>query len=75
MGRKQRMRQYKETPRPMGVYRVRNRENGKSLIGSSMDVRAMLNRQRFQLDAGSHPNRVLQADWQELDAGASYPGD
>lgn len=65
MDRKERIRAYKESPRTMGVYRVRNLRNGKSLVGSSVDVPAMLNRQRFQLGAGGHPDRALQADWTE----------
>lgn len=66
MDRKARIREYKETPRPMGVYRVRNMINGKSLIGSSVDLPAMLNRQRTQLKTGTHSNRALQKDWSEL---------
>jgi hypothetical protein len=66
MDRKARIREYKETPRPMGVFRVRNTTNGASLVGSSTDLPAMLNRQRFQLELGSHPNRALQKDWNEL---------
>jgi len=66
MDRKARIREYKETPRPMGVYRVRNTVNGKSLIGSSVDLPAMLNRQRAQLTMGAHSNRALQHDWRDL---------
>lgn len=70
MDRKEQTRAYKESPRTMGVFRVRNTANGKSLIGSSVDVPAMLNRQRFQLGAGGHPDRALQADWNESGASA-----
>jgi hypothetical protein len=70
MDRRERIRAYKESPRPMGVFRVRNTVNGRSLVGSSVDVPAMLNRQRFQLEAGGHPDRALQADWREFGAGA-----
>jgi hypothetical protein len=70
MDRRARIREYKETPRPMGVYRVRNTANGKYLVGASADLPAMLNRQRFQLEAGSHPSRPLQRDWQEFGAAA-----
>jgi hypothetical protein len=56
----------KETRRPMGVFRVLNTVNGKSLIGTSKDLPGMLNRQRFQLELGSHPNRALQNDWKEF---------
>jgi hypothetical protein len=64
--RKALIRQYKETPRPMGLFQVRNTVNGKIFIGASRDVPAMLNRQQAQLDLGRHPNRVLQADWNAL---------
>ena len=63
MDRKSLIRQYKETPRPAGIFRVRNARNGKSLVGSSPDAPAMLNRIRAQLQMGAHPNRALQADW------------
>jgi hypothetical protein len=64
--RKARLRHYKETPRPAGVYRIRNTATGKSLVGSTPDLPGMLNRQRFQLNHGSHPDRELQKDWNEL---------
>jgi hypothetical protein len=63
--RKERIRQYKETPRPAGIYVVRNKANGKWLIGSSADLPGMLNRQRFQLECGSHPDKELQRDWND----------
>ena len=68
MDRKARIREYKETPRPMGVFRVRNTATGRSFIGSSKDLPAMLNRQRFQLEMGGHPVPALQRDWNELGA-------
>lgn len=64
--RKARIREYKDTPRPAGVFRVRNSAAGRSLIGSSTDLPGMLNRQRFQLENGSHPDRELQGDWNRL---------
>ena len=66
MDRKARIREYKETPRPMGVYRVRNTVNGKSLVGTSVDLPAIVNRQRVQLKMGSHSNRTLQKEWNDL---------
>jgi len=56
-------RKYKETPRPAGVYRVVHRPSGRTLLGSSPDAPAMLNRVRFQLRTRGHPNHVLQSDW------------
>ena len=65
MDRKALIREYKETRQPMGVYRVRNTLTGKSLIGTSTNLPGMLNRQRWQLTMGAHPNRELQKDWNE----------
>jgi len=64
--RKARIREYKETSQPAGIYRVRNSATGKSLVGSTVNLTGMLNRQRFQLEHGSHPDRELQRDWDEL---------
>ncbi|MFL6332038.1 MAG: GIY-YIG nuclease family protein [Pyrinomonadaceae bacterium] len=70
MNRKQLVREYKESKRPAGVYRVRCVANGKSLVGTSIDLPAMLNRQQSQLRMGGHPNKVLQKDWDEHGAEA-----
>ncbi len=59
-------REYKESQRPMGVFRVRNTASGKSFIGTSVDLTAMLNRQRSQLKMGGHPNREMQTDYNEV---------
>jgi hypothetical protein len=61
--RKELVRQYRETPRPAGVFRVRHTPSGRTLLGSSPDAPAMLNRIRAQLRMRGHPNRALQADW------------
>ena len=60
MDRKTLIREYKETRRPMGVYRVLNTVNQKSFVGTSIDLPSMLNRQQSQLRMGGHPNRALQ---------------
>ena len=64
--RKVSIREYKDTPRPAGIFCVRNTTTGMSLVGSTPNLPGMLNRQRFQLENGSHPDRGLQADWNEL---------
>ena len=66
MDRKALKREYKETQRPAGIFRVRNTVHDKSFIGASVDLPSMLNRQQAQLRLGGHPNRALQADWNEL---------
>ncbi len=68
--RKSRLRDYKATPLPAGVFRVRNKAAGRSLVGSSVNLPGTLNRQRFQLEHGSHPDRELQTDWKALGADA-----
>lgn len=64
--RKALTREYRETARTAGVFAVRNTVTGAMLVGSAPDLPGMLNRQRFQLEMGSHPSRELQADWNEL---------
>jgi hypothetical protein len=61
--RRELVRKYKETPRPAGIYRVQHVPSGRTLMGSSPDAPAMLNRIRAQLRMKGHPNRSLQADW------------
>jgi hypothetical protein len=66
--RKARIREYKETLPPAGVFRLHNTVGGKSLVGSTANLPGVLNRHRFQLERGSHPSRELQADWNALGA-------
>src|SRR3712207_6606986 len=66
MSRRALIRAYKETPRPMGVYRVHNLRHDRSLVGRSVDLPAILNRERAALRIGSHHNAALQRDWAEL---------
>ncbi len=64
--RKSLRRQYKETARPAGLFVVRNDAEGVLFIGASGDLPSMLNRQRFQLQMNTHPDKTLQADWKRL---------
>ena len=66
MDRRKAIREYKDTPRPAGVYRVRNLRTGRMLLGSSVDLPSILNRQRAALRLGSHMDSELQRDWNEL---------
>ena len=50
----------------MGVFLIRNNLNDKVLLGVSLDLPGIINRHKFQLNAGVHPNKTLQADWTEL---------
>jgi group I intron endonuclease len=64
--RKELQREYKERVKPSGVYQVKNLANGKVLLGSSLNLEGLLNRNRFTLRNNSHTNKELQKDWNEL---------
>lgn len=55
--------EYKQTPRPMGIYQIKNNINGKIFIQSSMNLPGSFNGQRFQLELKGHRNKELQGDW------------
>lgn len=55
---------YKENPLPMGVYQIKNNNNGKIFVASSMNIPGSFNSHRFQLKFNVHRNMALQEDWQ-----------
>ena len=59
-------REYMERVKPAGIYQVKNLANGKVLLGSSLNLEGPLNRHRFMLKIGSHPNKALQKDWDKF---------
>ena len=61
--RKALVRAYKESVRPMGVYRVRNTKSGRAIVAASRDLPSALNRQRAQLRMNGHPDKALQKEW------------
>jgi hypothetical protein len=61
--RKQLIRQYKQAGREMGIFRIRNRANGKVFIGNAQDLRGIINSNKFQLKRGTHFNKELQEDY------------
>ena len=61
-------RAYKEKPPPMGVFAVRNRANGKVLVGASLNVQGALNRIRFELTTGMDRIPGLLEDWKRYGA-------
>jgi group I intron endonuclease len=68
MNKKDLKREYKETRQTMGVSQIRNLTNEKVFVGSSLNLDGILNRHKFALNAGSHQNKALQADWNEFGA-------
>lgn len=63
--KKELKKEYQQNHTPMGVYQIRNIANDKVLIGSALNLPGAINSNRFQLNAGSHPNKTLQAEWRE----------
>ena len=66
MNKKEKIREYKNTPRPMGVYQIKNQVNGKVLIGSSLNLPGILNRFKTELKMGSCRNNDLQKEWNQF---------
>jgi hypothetical protein len=64
--RKEIIKEYKQTHRPMGVYQIKNNVNGKILIGGSLNLDGIYNREKFTLKLGMHINKDLQKDWKEF---------
>jgi len=57
---------YKETKRPMGVFRIRNKHTDTSYIGTSTNLVAIINRHKTELKFGSHRNAELLSAWRTL---------
>lgn len=57
------VREYKERPKPAGIFQVKNTANGKVLLGSSLNLEGSLNKHKFMLTNGMHRNRMMQDDW------------
>jgi len=58
-------REYRERPKPAGIFWVKNSVNGKVLLGSSLNLEGPLNSHKFMLTIGRHGNELLQKEWNE----------
>ncbi len=56
-------REYRERKKPAGIFWIKNKVNGKFLLGSSLNLEGPLNGAKFMLKMGSHKNEELQKDW------------
>lgn len=59
-------REYRERKKPAGIFQIKNKANGKLLLGSSLNLEGPLNAAKFMLKIGSHHNDALQKDWSEF---------
>jgi group I intron endonuclease len=64
--RKDLNREYQERVKPAGVFQIKNLENGKVLLGSSLNLEGPLNGHKFMLKSNAHKNTALQQDWHEF---------
>ncbi len=60
--------QYKQMKTEMGIFVVKNKSKNKYLLVTTHNLKGMMNRVRFQLKSGGHPNMELQKDWKESGA-------
>jgi hypothetical protein len=58
--------EYKQKKFKIGVFQIRNTVNEKTFIGSSVNMDAIWNRNRMELNFGGHRNEALQADWKKF---------
>ena len=58
--------EYKTKKFKIGVFQIRNTINGKVFIGGSLNLDAIWNRNRMELNFGSHKNETLQKEWNEF---------
>ncbi|SEM72034.1 GIY-YIG nuclease family protein [Lihuaxuella thermophila] len=56
--------QFKESKPHAGVYQIKNTQNQKIFVGSTMNLKT-LNGKRFELNAGTSPNKSLQNEWKK----------
>lgn len=64
--KKQLKKDYQQSPRAAGVFLIRNNINDKVFLAAGVDLQGLINRHRFQLTHNGHPNKELQADWNEF---------
>lgn len=60
---------YKEMKTPMGLLIIKNNINDKAFLDISIDIKSTINRHKFQLKWGGHPNKELQKDWKKYGEG------
>jgi hypothetical protein len=63
---KQLKKNYQQSSRTMGIFLIRNNLNDRVFVGSGLDLHGIINRHKFDLTKGSHRNKQLQLDWNEL---------
>jgi hypothetical protein len=69
MNRREMIKEYKNSLRPMGIVQVKNIRNGRVYLTASANTTGTVNSIRFQLKMGSFfPNAALTKDLKEMGA-------
>jgi len=63
--KKEAIREYKLSHRPMGVFQIVNKKDGRPFVDSSINIPGKINRHKFALNHGSHASKELQAHWNQ----------
>ena len=63
--RKELLEQFKQMKPEMGIFRIRSKQGGKCCLETSQNLNGKINSIVFQLNAGVHPYRELQQEWNE----------
>ena len=67
MNRREKIKEYKNSIRPMGIVQVKNTKNGRTYITASPNTAGTINSIRFQLKMGSFfPSPALTQDLKEM---------
>jgi hypothetical protein len=61
--------EYKFKKFKMGVFQIRNTVNGKIYVDSSLNLEAIWNRNKMELNSGTHRNSALQCEWNQFGEG------
>lgn len=61
--------QYKRMKPQMGIFVIRSKVNNKCYIKTTQDLRGVINGTKVRLEAGMHPNRELQKEWNDFGPG------
>jgi len=64
--RKELKEEFKQKKPVAGIFQVKNIKNGMVLIEESLNVNSKWNRYRTELRFGSHRNKKLQKEWNEI---------
>lgn len=64
--RKELVEQYKQMKPDMGIFWIRSKSSQRCYIETAQDIKSKINRTKFQLEAGLHPNQELQQEWKQF---------